>query len=67
MPGTGAMFAIILGFANTGASTAQLSAGALGAMLLFLVWRMAKVVGTQTRLLLTEAIVAAGCGARWWR
>jgi iron complex transport system permease protein len=60
--GTGAMFAIILGLPAIGIDGLAF-AGALGAMLL--VFGLAHGDGswTQTRLLLTGVIVAAGCGA----
>jgi len=60
--GVGAMFAILLGLPVLGID-ALAFAGALGAM--FLVFGLAHGDGswTQTRLLLTGVIVAAGCGA----
>lgn len=60
--GTGAMFAIILGLPVLGVDGLAF-VGALGAMLL--VFGLAHGDGswTQTRLLLTGVIVAAGCGA----
>ena len=60
--GAGAMFAIILGLPALGIDGLAF-AGALGAMLL--VFGLAHGDGswTQTRLLLTGVIVAAGCGA----
>src|SRR5574343_750672 len=60
--GVGAMFAILLGLPVLGIDGLAF-AGALGAM--FLVFGLAHGDGswTQTRLLLTGVIVAAGCGA----
>ena len=60
--GVGAMFAILLGLPIIGIDGLAL-AGALGAM--FIVFGLAHGDGswTQTRLLLTGVIVAAGCGA----
>ena len=60
--GVGAMFAILLGLPVLGVDGLAF-AGALGAM--FLVFGLAHGDGswTQTRLLLTGVIVAAGCGA----
>jgi iron complex transport system permease protein len=60
--GAGALFAILLGLPMLGID-ALAFAGALGAM--FLVFGLAHGDGswTQTRLLLTGVIVAAGCGA----
>lgn len=60
--GVGAMFAIVIGLPALGVD-ALAFAGALGAM--FLVFGLAHGDGswTQTRLLLTGVIVAAGCGA----
>ncbi len=60
--GVGAMFAILLGLPALGTDGLAF-AGALGAMLL--VFGLAHGDGswTQTRLLLTGVIVAAGCGA----
>lgn len=60
--GVGAMFAILLGLPILGIDGLAL-AGALGAM--FIVFGLARGDGswTQTRLLLTGVIVAAGCGA----
>lgn len=60
--GIGALLAIILGFGVVGVNGLALG-GALGAM--FLVFGLAHGDGgwTQSRLLLTGVIVAAGCGA----
>ena len=60
--GVGAMFAILIGLPTLGIDGLAF-AGALGAM--FLVFGLAHGDGswTQTRLLLTGVIVAAGCGA----
>ena len=60
--GVGALFAIMVGLPAFG-SDGLAFAGALGAM--FLVFGLAHGDGswTQTRLLLTGVIVAAGCGA----
>lgn len=60
--GVGAMLALLLGLSTLGIDGLAL-AGALGAMLL--VFGLAHGDGswTQTRLLLTGVIVAAGCGA----
>lgn len=60
--GVGALFAILLGLPALGIDGLAF-AGALGAM--FLVFGLAHGDGswTQTRLLLTGVIVAAGCGA----
>jgi iron complex transport system permease protein len=60
--GVGALFAILLGLSTAGINGLAF-AGALGAMLL--VFGLAHGDGswTQTRLLLTGVIVAAGCGA----
>ena len=60
--GVGAMFAILIGLPVLGINGLAF-AGALGAM--FLVFGLAHGDGswTQTRLLLTGVIVAAGCGA----
>ena len=60
--GVGAMFAILLGLPLLGIDGLAF-AGALGAM--FIVFGLAHGDGswTQTRLLLTGVIVAAGCGA----
>lgn len=60
--GVGALFAILLGLTAAGINGLAF-AGALGAMLL--VFGLAHGDGswTQTRLLLTGVIVAAGCGA----
>jgi iron complex transport system permease protein len=60
--GCGALFAILLGLPTLGIDGLAF-AGALGAM--FLVFGLAHGDGswTQTRLLLTGVIVAAGCGA----
>lgn len=60
--GVGAMFAILIGLPVLGIDGLAF-AGALGAM--FLVFGLAHGDGswTQTRLLLTGVIVAAGCGA----
>ena len=60
--GVGALSAILLGLAGVGVDALAL-AGALGAM--FLVFGLAHGDGswTQTRLLLTGIIVAAGCSA----
>jgi iron complex transport system permease protein len=60
--GVGALFAILLGLSTAGINGLAF-AGALGAMLL--VFGLAHGDGswTQTRLLLTGIIVAAGCGA----
>ncbi len=60
--GVGAMFAILLGLPIIGVDGLAF-AGALGAM--FIVFGLAHGDGswTQTRLLLTGVIVAAGCGA----
>ena len=60
--GIGALLAIILGFGVVGVNSLALG-GALGAM--FLVFGLAHGDGgwTQSRLLLTGVIVAAGCGA----
>ena len=60
--GVGAMFAILIGLPALGIDGLALL-GALGAM--FLVFGLAHGDGswTQTRLLLTGVIVAAGCGA----
>lgn len=60
--GVGAMFAILLGLPVIGIDGLAF-AGALGAM--FIVFGLAHGDGswTQTRLLLTGVIVAAGCGA----
>ncbi len=60
--GVGAMFAILVGLPVLGID-ALAFAGALGAM--FIVFGLAHGDGswTQTRLLLTGVIVAAGCGA----
>lgn len=60
--GIGALLAIVLGFGVAGVNGLAL-AGALGAM--FLVFGLAHGEGgwTQSRLLLTGVIVAAGCGA----
>jgi len=60
--GVGALFAILLGLPTLGIDGLAF-AGALGAM--FLVFGLAHGDGswTQTRLLLTGVIVAAGCGA----
>ncbi len=60
--GVGAMFAILIGLPMLGADGLAF-AGALGAM--FIVFGLAHGDGswTQTRLLLTGVIVAAGCGA----
>ncbi len=60
--GVGAMFAILLGLAGVGIAGLSF-VGALGAMLL--VFGLAHGDGswTQTRLLLTGVVVAAGCGA----
>ena len=60
--GVGAMFAILLGLPTLGIEGLAF-AGALGAM--FVVFGLAHGDGswTQTRLLLTGVIVAAGCGA----
>ena len=60
--GVGAILAILLGFGVAGTNGASF-VGALGAM--FIVFGLAHGDGswTQTRLLLTGVIVAAGCGA----
>ena len=60
--GVGAMFAILIGLPTLGIDGLAF-AGALGAM--FLIFGLAHGDGswTQTRLLLTGVIVAAGCGA----
>lgn len=60
--GVGALFAIMIGLPSLGVDSLAF-AGALGAMLL--VFGLAHGDGswTQTRLLLTGVIVAAGCGA----
>jgi iron complex transport system permease protein len=60
--GVGAMFGMLLGFSVLGVDSLAF-AGAFGAMLL--VFGLAHGDGswTQTRLLLTGVIVAAGCGA----
>ncbi|MFN4341284.1 MAG: FecCD family ABC transporter permease [Azonexus sp.] len=60
--GVGAMFAILIGLSALGIDGLAF-AGALGAM--FIVFGLAHGDGswTQTRLLLTGVIVAAGCGA----
>ncbi len=60
--GVGAMFALLLGLPVLGVDGLSF-AGALGAM--FIVFGLAHGDGswTQTRLLLTGVIVAAGCGA----
>ncbi|MCE1182576.1 MAG: iron ABC transporter permease [Rhodocyclales bacterium] len=60
--GVGAMFAILIGLPMLGVDGLAF-AGALGAM--FIVFGLAHGDGswTQTRLLLTGVIVAAGCGA----
>jgi len=60
--GVGAMFALLLGLSTVGVDSLAF-AGALGAM--FIVFGLAHGDGswTQTRLLLTGVIVAAGCGA----
>ena len=60
--GVGAMFAILIGLPVLGIDVLAF-AGALGAM--FIVFGLAHGDGswTQTRLLLTGVIVAAGCGA----
>jgi iron complex transport system permease protein len=60
--GVGAILALLLGFGITGINSAAF-VGALGAMLV--VFGLAHGDGswTQTRLLLTGVIVAAGCGA----
>lgn len=60
--GVGALLAILVGFSATGVN-ALAFAGALGAMLLVFGLAHGDGAWTQTRLLLTGVIVAAGCGA----
>jgi iron complex transport system permease protein len=60
--GVGAMFAILIGLGMTGINGLAFF-GALGAMLLVFGLAHGDGAWTQTRLLLTGVIVAAGCGA----
>jgi len=60
--GVGAMFAILLGLSIAGLNTFAFL-GALGAMLIVFGLAHGDGAWTQTRLLLTGVIVAAGCGA----
>ena len=60
--GVGAMFAILLGLGMAGLNGLAFL-GALGAMLLVFGLAHGDGAWTQTRLLLTGVIVAAGCGA----
>ena len=60
--GVGAMFAILIGLSTAGLNGLAF-AGALGAMLLVFGLAHGDGAWTQTRLLLTGVIVAAGCGA----
>ena len=60
--GVGAMFAILLGLSAAGLNFLAF-AGALSAMLIVFGLAHGDGAWTQTRLLLTGVIVAAGCGA----
>ena len=60
--GVGAMFAILVGFGAAGINGLAF-VGALGAMLIVFGLAHGDGAWTQTRLLLTGVIVAAGCGA----
>ena len=60
--GVGAMFALLVGLSATGVNGLAF-VGALGAMLIVFGLAHGDGAWTQTRLLLTGVIVAAGCGA----